>query len=442
MPRITKIAPRTEVARLLRVAAYARVSCGKDAMLHSLSAQVSYYSRMIQSHSGWQYVGVYADEAVTGTKEGREEFGRLLEDCRAGKIDMVITKSVSRFARNTVVLLSTVRELKALGIDVFFEEAGIHSLSSDGELMLTILASYAQEESRSVSDNCKWSIRHRFKQGEAPFLRCYGYKWVENQLQIVPEEAAVVRRIFDDYLSGMGLLSISKNLDAEGISSPNGGKWAFFTLYYILRNERYIGDLLLQKKFVTDHISKKEIRNRGELPQYYVTDAHDPIISRDTFEAAQEEIEQRKQKYASLDGPTIGRVFPFSGKLNCCICGKHYRRKIANNGSKYAHPIWICNTFNMKGKAACASKQIPESILLQATADALEIPEFDADVFDEAIDHIDVIGPNLLRFVFQDGSAREIAWKDHSRKNSWTPEMKAQAAEYGRKGNKIKWQER
>ncbi|MBO2517654.1 MAG: recombinase family protein, partial [Clostridiales bacterium] len=184
MPKATKIAPKTQTSRLLRVAAYARVSCGKDAMLHSLSAQVSQYSRMIQSHSGWQYVGVYADEATTGTKDDRADFQRLLDDCRAGKIDMVITKSVSRFARNTVILLSTVRELKALGIDVYFEEQNIHSASADGELMLTILASFAQEESRSVSDNCKWSIREKFKKGEPSFFRCYGYKWVEGQLQV------------------------------------------------------------------------------------------------------------------------------------------------------------------------------------------------------------------------------------------------------------------
>ncbi len=440
MPKVTKIAPRAQTARLLRVAAYARVSCGKDAMLHSLSAQVSQYSRLIQSHSGWQYVGVYADEATTGTKDDRADFQRLLDDCRAGKIDMVITKSVSRFARNTVILLSTVRELKALGIDVYFEEQNIHSASADGELMLTILASFAQEESRSVSENCKWSIRQRFKKGEPTFFRCYGYKWVDGQLQLVPEEAVVVKRIFESYLSGNGLPAISKELAEAGIPSRDGGKWTIISLYYMLRNERYIGDLLLQKEYVADHISKKKVRNNGELPQYYVTDAHEPIINREMFDAVQVELERRREKYSAKDGPTIGRVYPFSGKLNCCTCGDRYRRKIANCGSKYAHPIWICSTFNQKGKAACASKQIPEQILMDTVAKALAIPMFDEDVFDDMVDHIDVTGLNLIRICFKDGTSKDAVWHDRSRKSSWTPEMRAKAAEYSRKGRESKWQ--
>lgn len=441
MPKVTKIAPKVQTARLLRVAAYARVSSGKDAMLHSLSAQVSQYSRLIQSHSGWQYVGVYADEATTGTRDDRADFQRLLDDCRAGKIDMVITKSISRFARNTVILLSTVRELKALGIDVYFEEQNIHSTSADGELMLTILASFAQEESRSVSENCKWSIRQKFKNGEITFFRCYGYKWVDGQLEVVPEEAAVVKRIFEDYLSGMGLPAICQSLNMDGISSRDGDQWTTHVIYYILRNERYIGDLLLQKQYVTDHITKKKAKNHGELPQYYVSEAHEPIISHELFEAVQEETERRKQKFAPKDGPTIGRVFPFSGKLNCCTCGGRYRRKIANCSSKYAHPVWICDTFNRNGRAACASKQIPEDILFDTVAVVLGLPEFDADVFEDTVDHIDVTGPNLLRIFFKDGSFRDAEWHDRSRRTSWTPEMRAQAAEYSRKGNSKRWQE-
>lgn len=440
MPKVTKIAPKVQAARLLRVAAYARVSCGKDAMLHSLSAQVSQYSRLIQSHSGWQYVGVYADEATTGTKDDRADFQRLLDDCRAGKIDMVITKSVSRFARNTVILLSTVRELKALGIDIYFEEQNIHSISADGELMLTILASFAQEESLSVSENCKWSIREKFKNGEPSFFRCYGYKWVDGQLQIVPEEAAVVKRIFEAYLNGKGLPAICKELNEAGIPSRDGGKWATISLYYMLRNERYIGDLLLQKGYVFDHITKKKVKNNGELPQYYVTDAHEPVITREMFNEVQAELERRKEKYAAKTGPTIGRAYPFSSKLNCCTCGGRYRRKMANCGSKYVHPIWICDTFNQKGKAACSSKQIPEQALTETVAEVLGISEFDEDIFDEVVDHIDVTGPNLIRVCFKDGSVKDAAWHDRSRKKSWTPEMRARAAEYARKGHESKCQ--
>ena len=186
-----------------RVAAYARVSSGKDAMLHSLSAQVSYYSEHIQRNPEWSYAGVYVDEALTGTKDNREGFQRLLADCRAGKIDMVLTKSISRFARNMVTLLETVRELKTLGVDVYFEEQNIHSLNGDGELLLTILASYAQEESRSVSENCKWRIRNQFRAGEPANWRfMYGYRIQHGKITVHPVEAEVVREVFRRYLEG------------------------------------------------------------------------------------------------------------------------------------------------------------------------------------------------------------------------------------------------
>jgi len=209
---ITKIEfPPAPPLSLTRVAAYARVSSAKDEMLHSLAAQVSYYSRLIQQNPGWLYVGVYADEAMTGTKDNRPEFQRMLSDCRNKIIDRIITKSISRFARNTVTLLKTVRELKSLGVDVYFEEQNIHSMSGDGELMLTILASYAQEESLSVSENCKWRIRQDFSKGKPGNIKILGYDLVDGQLEINTEEANTVRMIFADYLSGMGKNAIVKN---------------------------------------------------------------------------------------------------------------------------------------------------------------------------------------------------------------------------------------
>ena len=207
--------------RRKRVAAYARVSSGKDAMLHSLSAQVSYYSTLIQNKKEWQYVGVYADQALTGTKDDRAEFQRLLADCESGTIDMVITKSVSRFARNTVTLLETVRKLKAIGIDVFFEKENIHSISGDGELMLTILASFAQEESKSVSDNCKWRIRERFKNGELVSLRyMYGYRISRDGIEIDEPEAEVIRSIFRNYIAGISVSEIARGLQRAGVMNP------------------------------------------------------------------------------------------------------------------------------------------------------------------------------------------------------------------------------
>ncbi|GHU48735.1 hypothetical protein FACS1894127_0020 [Clostridia bacterium] len=268
------------------VAAYARVSSGKDSMLHSLSAQVSYYSALIQGNAEWEYAGVYADEAITGTKDSRAEFKRLLADCKADRIDMVITKSISRFARNTVDLLNTVRKLKELGVDIYFEEQNIHTRSGDGELMLTILASYAQEESRSASDNQKWRIRKDYKEGKpSNYIMVYGYDYNNGLLTIIPEEAEVVRMIFADYLSGMGWNTIKKKLTELGFPTKRGGKWSDICVGSILRNEKYIGDMLLQKGFIVDHLTKRKIPNNGELPQYYIEGTHEPIIDKETFES-------------------------------------------------------------------------------------------------------------------------------------------------------------
>ena len=206
------------VPRRERVAAYCRVSTGKEAMLHSLAEQVSYYSAYIQKHPGWAFAGVYADEAYTGTKDARPQFQCLLEACRAGKVDRILTKSISRFARNTLILLETVRELKGLGVAVYFEEQHIDSLSGDGELMLTILASFAQEESKSVSDNCKWRIRKDFSEGKPMNLMLmYGYRSENGKIEIDPEEAAIVKRVFSEYLRGDGSPTIAKRLREEGV---------------------------------------------------------------------------------------------------------------------------------------------------------------------------------------------------------------------------------
>lgn len=235
-----------------RVAAYARVSSGKDAMLHSLSAQVSHYSNLIQNNNEWDYGGVYADEAVTGTKDNRIEFQKLLKDCRDGKVDMIITKSISRLARNTVTMLEVVRELKNINVDVYFEKENIHSMSGDGELMLTILASFAQEESRSVSENCKWRIRKGFhQQGELINLRfMYGYKIKKGVIEINENEAAVVRMIFNDYINGMGCRLIAKKLIDMNIKKMRGGMWTSVRVLEILKNEKYTGNALLQKNML------------------------------------------------------------------------------------------------------------------------------------------------------------------------------------------------
>ena len=427
--RITKVMPKKPVVPARkRICAYTRVSSGKDAMLHSLSAQVSYYSSYIRKNPEWEYAGVYTDEALTGTKGNRQEFQRMLRDCRDGKIDMIITKSISRFARNTVTLLETVRELKALGVDVYFEEQNIHSMSGDGELMLTILASYAQEESRSVSENCKWRIREKMKQGISSSTRINGYSMKHGEITIIPAEAAIVRLIFNYYLSGMGKNAIARALNDAGIPAKNGGLWNESTIEGILRNEKYRGDLLLQKSYREDHLSKKKCCNRGELPKYLVEDHHEAIISRGDFE----QVQKRKMQQAERFGNGISKrgKYPFTGKLICGNCGKPYRRR--HNSGKIA---WQCTTFMVHGKKYCSARQVQESVLESLAAEVLSIDNFDPAAFCREIDHVCIFNDNRIVFNFYAGRVEERVWQNPSRRDSWTPEMKQRAAEHAGRRN-------
>ena len=372
--KITQVQFAPAAPKRKRVAAYARVSSGKDAMLYSLSAQVSYYAKLIQSNGGWEYVGVYADEAKTGTKDERENFQRLIADCKAGKADMVITKSVSRFARNTVTLLETVRELKTIGVDVYFEEQNIHSASADGELMLTILASFAQEESLSASENQKWRVKRNFENGMPWSARMLGYRYEDGKFVVVTEEAEIVKRIYRDYLSGMGVESIMKALTAEGITSRFGKPFCKNSITNILRNYTYTGNLLLHITYRDNHLTKRKTKNNGELPKYHVDNSHEAIIDMGTYNSVQTEMNRRIEKH-TVSQPK--KTYPLTGIITCAKCGKHYRRKTARG-----KPIWICPTYNTYGKDACASKAIPEEALL-ALADEVggigEITEIRAE---------------------------------------------------------------
>lgn len=431
---VSRIEPVVRAKKLKRVAAYARVSIGKDAMLHSLAAQVSYYSELIQHNPEYEYVGVYADEGLSGTRESRPEFQRMLKDCRDGKIDRILCKSISRFARNTVVLLETVRELKGLGVSVYFEEQNIDTMSGDGEFMLSILASFAQEESRSVSENCKWRVRKKFEQGIPTGFGMYGYEVRNGSFTIVPEEAEVVCRIFRMYLDGMGSVRIMKALIADNIPAPEGGLWNASVIMMILRNEKYAGDLLLQKFFTNNHVEKKQCFNRGELPQYFVAEDHEPIIDRETFDAVQAEITRRAvlhtvegKKAADEAEDDVDDLMPMmalNDRIHCGICGKKYRRKMARLGTPYAAPIWICGTYSYRGRAYCASKQIPEKILIELIMETLG-----NDCSADDIDHIEMHPNNRVLFVFADGHTEKHFWKDHSRRDSWDAEKRKKAAE-------------
>lgn len=401
-----------------RVAAYARVSSGKDAMLHSLAAQVDYYSSYIRCHPGWEYVGVYADEAKTGTKDSREQFQRLLSDCRSGKIDHIVTKSISRFARNTVTLLETVRDLKKMGISVYFEEQNIDTSTADGELILSILASYAQEESLSASENQKWRVRQNFENGQPWRGFMLGYRYDHGQYIIVPEEAEIVRSIYADFLDGKGVTAIMKRLNEEGILTQQGYTWHKSAVTRILKNYTYTGNLLLQTKYRENHLTKRTLVNHGQLPQYHATDTHEPIIDIGTYNSVQLEMARRAEKYGKAQS---SRKYPFSGMITCALCGKHYRRKVTATG-----PVWICSTYNTYGKSACPAKAIPESTLMTSAAEVSDTGEITA---------ITACNDNTLVFTLADGTQTVKRWQDRSRAESWTDEMRSAAGQKVRERN-------
>ena len=311
------------IPSMLRVAAYARVSTETERLTHSLAAQISYFSDLIQKTPGWQYVGVYADEFVSGTTiDKRTEFQRLIEDCDAGLIDIVLVKSISRFARNTVDLLTTVRHLKEIGVEVRFEKENISTLNESGELMLSLLAVFSQEESRSISENCKWGIRKRCQNGtfSSTNKHVFGYQYddAQRKYMIIPEEAAVIRRIFAMFLDGISLQKICDTLNEEGFRTHKGNIFVEPTLSQMIRNEIYAGDLRRQKGFVLDHITHKKIKNRGQLPQYYLENAHDAIIDRQTYQKVLAEIERR----SALKGPS----YPFTHRIVCGCCGAYFSK--------------------------------------------------------------------------------------------------------------------
>lgn len=428
MPKIvTKVTQIPKLQRKKRVAAYARVSSGKDAMLHSLSAQVSYYNDLIQKEDGWEFAGVYSDEAITGTKEERPGFQQMLEDSRNGKIDMILTKSISRFARNTVTLLETVRMLKALEVDVFFEEQNIHTMSADGELMLTILASYAQEESRSASENQKWRIKKNFEEGMPWNGRMLGYRMRDGQYYIIPEEAEIVRRIYREYLDGLGPNRIAAGLTEDGIpTAMNGQIWCPQTIAKMLRNYCYTGNLLLQTTFCENHITKRMLKNTGQRPRYLAEDTHEAIIPIETWNAAQAEIQRRSEQHTFV--PPSKPSFFYTGLIQCAKCGKNYRRK-----TTATRIVWICSTFNTRGKKYCASKQIPESTLDSLVAEITKNPT--------DIQKIIADDGNTLHFHLADGSVVTRIWADRSRAESWTAEKRESARQQAYERRQTGWQE-
>ncbi|MCM1008480.1 MAG: recombinase family protein [Ruminococcus flavefaciens] len=356
----------------LRVAAYVRVSTDTEEQSTSYEAQYEHYQEYISHNPEWQFAGIYADDGISAVNtKKREEFNRMIQDCMDGKIDMLITKSISRFARNTVDCLRYVRMLRDKNIPIFFEKEGINSMDKGGEIMLTIMASMAQQESESISQNVKIGIQYRFQQGKIMVnCACFlGYdKDEDGNLVINPEQAEVVKRIFLEYLEGASCLKIAKGLERDGIRTARGStKWHDKTIRQILENEKYMGDALLQKTITVNLLEKKRTKNTGALPQYYVEDSHPTIIPKELFMQVQEEIVRRSTNRSNKCGHSSNTCF--SQMVFCGDCGEPFRRVHWNNRGKRSI-VWRC-TSRLDKKEECIARTVHEETLEAAFMEAL-----------------------------------------------------------------------
>ncbi len=453
---------RRDLPKRKRVAAYARVSMESERMRHSLSAQVSYYSDLIQKNPEWEYAGVYADYGIsaTGVKD-RSGFKRLIEDCEKGLVDIIMTKSISRFARNTVDLLNTVRRLKEIGIEIRFEKEGINSSSGDGEVMLTLLASFAQEESRSISENCKWGIRKMYEEGKPRRGRIYGYRVKHGEYVIQEYEAEVVRRIFRMFLDGDSCYIISEKLAKEGIRSYAGKRISGEVISCMIRQEKYTGCTLCQKLFVSDPLTKKEVKNNGELPMYFIEDTHPAIISRETFAAAQEEFaarygveivngiaqrasylfhkkgagphpphrppfwsEERRKSHSEYFRTRESGIcrYDFSHFIECENCGGHLQASLKHYVDGSTEVGWVDVEHTQRNREAPRCLVPRDSALKRQITEFLGWEEFDADMMFEELSLI-TINVDVITLHYKNGgsgSFRYIPPKQIHRKRTVT----------------------
>lgn len=361
-----------------RVAAYCRVSTDSDEQAGSYETQVNHYTEYIERNKEWELAGIYTDDGISGTNtKKREGFNGMIEDCMAGRIDMVITKSISRFARNTIDCLKYVRQLKEKNIAIIFEKENINTLEASGELLLTIMASLAQQESASLSQNVKLGLQFRYQEGKVQINHEHflGYtKDEEGNLIIDEEEAKVVRRIYREYLEGASFRDIAEGLERDRIKT--GGKrykWHLSTVQGILRNEKYMGDALLQKTITTDFIEKTRIKNDGTVPQYYVKDSQEAIIPRDVYMQVQEEMVRRANMTSGIEGKkkrVYSSKYALSSICTCTKCGDVYRRIAWNNRGKHSI-VWRCCTRVEEGPDVCDASTIQEKVLQEATVKAI-----------------------------------------------------------------------
>ncbi len=468
MRKISKIEPRIPaIKEKKKVAAYARISMETDRMKHSLSAQISYYSELIQKNPEWEYVGVYADSGISGTGTlKRSKFQELLKDCEDGKIQIILVKSISRFARNTVDLLETVRHLKNLGIEVRFEKENINTLSADGEVMLSILASFAQEESRSISENCKWGIQKKYKNGKPMNSILYGYRLQNGSFVIEETEAKVVRQIFEWFLEGDSCYKISIKLNAANIKSYYGKNWSNGVIRKMLGNEKYTGNSLMQKYYVEDCITHKQKRNDGQLPMYYAENTHPAIITQETYDKAQQEFVTRygvqikngvaesasflfhDSNYVKPDYPIRKAQWSEKQKkehaevyksrktmktwrydlslfIKCEVCGENLSGKLRTFADGTKELRWFCHMHSKveHKKEGPRPMAMQDVVLKEMVAEVIGIKEFDSAIMCEKLSHISVYG-EMVTFHFIDG-------------NKETRKYISREREYRRKGNLI-----
>ncbi|EKA7724903.1 recombinase family protein [Listeria innocua] len=366
-----------EKIKKLRVAAYCRVSTETEEQNLSYEVQVAHYTEFIKKNTEWEFAGIFADDGISGTNtKKREEFNRMIEECMEGNIDLVITKSISRFARNTLDCLKYIRQLKEKNIAVYFEKENINTMDAKGEVLLTIMASLAQQESQSLSQNVKLGLQYRYQQGKVQVNhnRFMGYtKDEEGNLIIVPEEAEIIKRIYREYLEGKSLVGIGRDLEKDGILTAAGKpRWRPETIKKILLNEKYIGDALLQKTFTVDFLTKKRVKNEGHVPQYYVENSHEAIIPKELFLQAQEELHRRSNIYTGADKNK--RIYSSKYALStitfCGDCGDIYRRVYWNiHGRKEF--VWRCVTRIEQGPEMCKNRTVKEAELYDAVMTAI-----------------------------------------------------------------------
>ena len=405
--------PLSAVARKKRVAAYARVSTEQDEQQSSYEAQVGFYTRHIKSNPDWEFVEVFADRGITGTNtKTRENFNRMIDLALSGGIDIILTKSISRFARNTVDTLQTVRELKAVGVEVRFEKENLHTFDPKCEMMLTIMSSLAQEESCSISENVRWGKQKSMRDGKVSlaYSRFLGYKkGADGRPEIVEEDAAIIRKIYDLFLSGKTINEIAAILTNMGVLTPAGRtKWSVSTVRSILSNEKYKGEALLQKTFTVDYLTKEVRKNNGEVPSVRVRNSHEPIIEPEVFDRVQSMLATSAKRRAK-----VRTKLPFAGKLICGDYGSFYGHKVwrlRSTGERYN--VWYCN-HKYDGDRACESPRLRDEEVKAAFEKMLQKcsdpnPVYTDEKWNELVDFVNFFRGGNVIFTLTEGRVVKV----------------------------------